>query len=44
MLLQTLSRIPFWQKVLTGFILGTLVGVLLGETATVLKPLGDLFI
>ena len=44
MLLQTISRIPFWQKVLTGFILGALVGVLLGETATVLKPLGDLFI
>ncbi|MGL4899255.1 MAG: dicarboxylate/amino acid:cation symporter [Shewanella sp.] len=44
MLLHTLSRIPFWQKVLTGFILGALVGVLLGETATVLKPLGDLFI
>ncbi|MFB2728797.1 dicarboxylate/amino acid:cation symporter [Shewanella mangrovisoli] len=44
MILQTISRIPFWQKVLAGFILGALVGVLLGETATVLKPLGDLFI
>lgn len=44
MILQTISRIPFWKKVLTGFILGALVGVLLGETATVLKPLGDLFI
>ena len=44
MTLQTISRIPFWQKVLAGFILGALVGVLLGETATVLKPLGDLFI
>ena len=44
MILQTISRIPFWQKVLTGFILGALVGVLLGESATVLKPLGDLFI
>ncbi|EGM69185.1 dicarboxylate/amino acid:cation symporter [Shewanella sp. HN-41] len=42
--LQTISRIPFWQKVLAGFILGALVGVILGETATVLKPLGDLFI
>ncbi|MFB2778351.1 dicarboxylate/amino acid:cation symporter [Shewanella mangrovisoli] len=44
MILQTISRIPFWQKVLAGFILGALFGVLLGETATVLKPLGDLFI
>lgn len=44
MILQTVSRIPFWQKVLTGFILGALVGVILGETATMLKPLGDLFI
>lgn len=44
MILQTISRIHFWQKVLTGFILGALVGVLLGESATVLKPLGDLFI
>ncbi|MBP8118203.1 MAG: cation:dicarboxylase symporter family transporter, partial [Shewanella sp.] len=44
MILQTISRIPFWQKVLAGFILGALVGVILGESATVLKPLGDLFI
>ncbi len=44
MILQTISRIPFWQKVLTGFILGALVGVFLGETATIFKPLGELFI
>jgi len=44
MLLQTLNRIPFWQKVLLGFILGTLAGALFGESATLLKPLGELFI
>ncbi|MCL2917676.1 dicarboxylate/amino acid:cation symporter [Shewanella litorisediminis] len=44
MIIQTLSKIPFWQKVLAGFALGILTGVVLGESATVLKPLGDLFI
>ncbi|MBT1443359.1 dicarboxylate/amino acid:cation symporter [Shewanella sp. JM162201] len=44
MILQTLNKIPFWQKVLLGFGLGILTGVLLGDTATALKPLGDLFI
>lgn len=43
-MLNIISRIPFWQKVLLGFILGALVGVAFGESATVLKPLGDLFI
>jgi Na+/H+-dicarboxylate symporter len=44
MILDTFKRIPFWQKVLAGFILGTLAGIALGESAIVLKPLGDLFI
>ena len=44
MILDTFKRIPFWQKVLAGFILGTLVGIALGNSAVVLKPLGDLFI
>ena len=44
MILQTLNRIPFWQKVIAGFVLGTLTGVGLGESAIILKPLGDLFI
>jgi len=44
MILQTLKRIPFWQKVSAGFVLGTLTGVGLGESAVMLKPLGDLFI
>ena len=41
---QTIKQIPFWQKVLAGFILGAGVGVIFGESATVLKPLGDIFI
>ncbi len=41
---QKISQIPFWQKVLAGFALGILAGILLGESATQLKPLGDLFI
>ncbi|MCG9697254.1 dicarboxylate/amino acid:cation symporter [Shewanella sp. Isolate11] len=41
---QTIKQIPFWQKVLAGFILGITLGVVLGESATQLKPLGDLFI
>ncbi|WP_244623464.1 dicarboxylate/amino acid:cation symporter [Shewanella salipaludis] len=44
MIFQTLKRIPFWQKVLAGFFLGALAGVIFGESATQLKPLGDLFI
>ncbi|MBL4914157.1 dicarboxylate/amino acid:cation symporter [Shewanella schlegeliana] len=44
MMWQTIKNIPFWQKVLAAFILGAGVGVVFGESATVLKPLGDLFI
>lgn len=44
MILDTFNRIPFWQKVLAGFILGTLAGIALGDAAIMLKPLGDLFI
>ncbi|MCL1140198.1 dicarboxylate/amino acid:cation symporter [Shewanella pneumatophori] len=44
MMWQTIKNIPFWQKVLAAFILGAGVGVIFGESATVLKPLGDLFI
>lgn len=36
--------IPFWQRVLGALLLGVTVGVLLGETATIFKPLGTLFI
>ena len=44
MIQSVLQRIPFWQKVLVGFFLGSLIGVIFGEQATALKPLGDLFI
>ncbi|WP_299569867.1 dicarboxylate/amino acid:cation symporter [uncultured Shewanella sp.] len=44
MIFQTLKRIPFWQKVLAGFGLGILAGIALGDSAVMLKPLGDLFI
>ncbi|WP_192021370.1 dicarboxylate/amino acid:cation symporter [Shewanella sp. WPAGA9] len=44
MIFQTLKRIPFWQKVLAGFAFGIMAGVALGESAVMLKPLGDLFI
>lgn len=37
-------RIPLWQKILAGLILGTLAGSLMGEQASVFKPLGDIFI
>ncbi|RYV02732.1 dicarboxylate/amino acid:cation symporter [Shewanella sp. OPT22] len=44
MIQSALKRIPFWQKVLVGFFLGSIIGVIFGEQATALKPLGDLFI
>ncbi len=37
-------RIPLWQKILAGLVLGVLAGALLGEDASVFKPIGDIFI
>lgn len=37
-------RIALWKKILAGLALGILAGALLGETASVFKPLGDIFI
>ena len=38
-------KIPFWQRVVAGFVLGALVGWLMGADAeTWLKPLGDLYV
>ena len=37
-------RLPLWQQILVGLVLGTLVGSLLGERAAWLAPIGDLFI
>jgi hypothetical protein len=36
--------IPFWQRVLGALLLGVFTGVLLGQDASVFKPLGTLFI
>jgi len=41
---QTIKNIPFWQKVLFGFALGVAIGILWGEPAKALKPLGTLYI
>ncbi|NWN83847.1 MAG: dicarboxylate/amino acid:cation symporter [Halomonas sp.] len=37
-------RIPLWQKILTGLVLGVLAGALMGESASIFKPIGDIFI
>lgn len=36
--------IPFWKRVMGALILGIVTGIVLGETATIFKPLGTLFI
>ncbi|WP_275288154.1 dicarboxylate/amino acid:cation symporter [Halomonas elongata] len=38
------QRIPLWQKILAGLVLGVLAGALMGEQASLFKPLGDIFI
>lgn len=35
---------PLWQQIVVGLVLGTIAGVLLGDKASLLKPLGDIFI
>nr|WP_299245756.1 dicarboxylate/amino acid:cation symporter [uncultured Halomonas sp.] len=37
-------RIPLWQKILVGLALGVVAGALMGEDASVFKPIGDIFI
>ena len=37
-------RLPLWQKILGGLALGILAGALMGESASMFKPLGDIFI
>ena len=37
-------RTPLWQKILAGLVLGVLAGALMGENASVFKPIGDIFI
>ncbi len=36
--------IPFWKRVMGALLLGIITGIVLGETATIFKPLGTLFI
>ncbi|MGM0524935.1 MAG: dicarboxylate/amino acid:cation symporter [Pseudomonadota bacterium] len=43
-MLKAWFAIPFWQRVLGGFVVGMLIGALSPETGVALKPLGDLFI
>jgi Na+/H+-dicarboxylate symporter len=36
--------VALWAQILAGLVLGAIAGALLGDNATVLKPLGDIFI
>jgi Na+/H+-dicarboxylate symporter len=38
------TRMPMWQKIFIGLILGLAVGIIAGEYAKMLKPIGTLFI
>ncbi|QFI38421.1 dicarboxylate/amino acid:cation symporter [Moritella marina ATCC 15381] len=37
-------NLPLWQKIVIGMILGITVGVIFGEDAVILKPIGSLFV
>ena len=37
-------NLPLWQKIVIGMILGITVGVVFGEDAVILKPIGSLFV
>lgn len=43
-MLKAWFAIPFWQRVLGGFVLGALLGVFAADTAVAMQPLGQLFI
>lgn len=43
-MLKIWFAIPFWQRVLGGFGLGALLGVVAADTAIAMQPLGQLFI
>jgi Na+/H+-dicarboxylate symporter len=42
--LTFIPGIPLWAQIFAGLVLGAIVGGLLGEKASLLKPLGDIFI
>jgi len=37
-------NLPLWQKIVIGMILGITVGIIFGEDAVILKPIGSLFV
>ena len=39
-----LKEMPLWQKIFIGLILGLVTGLVFGESAQALKPIGTLFI
>ena len=41
---SVLAKMSLWQKIFIGLILGLATGLIFGEQAMVLKPLGTLFI
>lgn len=43
-MLKAWFAIPFWQRVLGGFILGAVLGVVAADVAVAMQPLGQLFI
>lgn len=43
-MLKAWFAIPFWQRVLGGFVLGGLLGVFAADVAVAMQPLGQLFI
>src|SRR5690554_848263 len=43
-MLKAWLAIPFWQRVLGGFVLGALIGVVASDFAVAMQPLGQLFI
>ncbi|EGN76355.1 Na+/H+ dicarboxylate symporter [Idiomarina sp. A28L] len=43
-MIQAWFKIPFWQRVLGGFVLGALLGLVAADAAISMQPLGQLFI
>lgn len=43
-MISTWRKIPLWQKIIGGLVLGLATGLLFGESAQALKPIGTLFI
>ncbi|MDF3054969.1 MAG: dicarboxylate/amino acid:cation symporter [Gammaproteobacteria bacterium] len=41
---SSIAKIPQWIKIFIGLMLGLAIGLLLGEKATLLQPIGNLFI